>query len=390
MSEARINRISNEKGDGGPSLSGITTFSGLNYFVPPKGTTAERPSDCPPGSIRFNTDSAHLEYWDGLQWLEFEATNDELGISNNAAGTSGGLGYRGIFGGGYTTGNINEQQYITISTLGNALDFGDLSSARRDVGSCSSSTRCLFAGGTPSTTTIDFVVFSSTGSNATFGTYTARRAGSGCSNATRGLFAGGNPGSSPNRTNLIEYVTLASTGNAQDFGDLNDSVGTSGGDQACASTVRGIFGLGTIGPVARNNNISYLTISTTGDALDFGDLTREVVGMTAMSNSTRGVFAGGSTADSTPVFATNTIEFITIATTGNAQDFGDLVAIRRQAGGFASPTRGIVGGGADPSRIANIDYFEIATTGNAQDFGDLVSGTGVEQNYGSSNGHGGL
>jgi hypothetical protein len=79
MSEARINRISNEKGDGGPSLSGITTFSGLNYFVPPKGTTAERPSDCPPGSIRFNTDSAHLEYFDGLQWLEFEATNDELG-----------------------------------------------------------------------------------------------------------------------------------------------------------------------------------------------------------------------------------------------------------------------------------------------------------------------
>ena len=394
MSEARIDRISNENNTGGPTLSGITTFSGQNYFVPPKGTTAERPSDCPPGSIRFNTDSAHLEYFSGLQWLEFEATNDELGIANSGiSSASGGLGHRGIFAGGFNTSdvNINEQQYITIPTLGTALDFGDLSGARRDVGSCSSSTRCLFAGGTPSTTSIEFVVFSSTGSNATFGTFTARRGTSGCSNATRGLFAGGDPGSSPNTTNLIEYVTLASTGSAQDFGDINDSVGSSGGDQACASPVRGIFGLGSVGPAPRTNIISYLTISSTGNAQDFGDLTRETTGITVMSNSTRGVFAGGSTAGSAPNFATNDIEFITIATTGNAQDFGDLVEIRRAAGGFASPTRGIVGGGvAGPATKENIDYFEIATTGNAQDFGDLVSGVGVQQNYGSSNGHGGL
>jgi hypothetical protein len=102
MSEARIDRISNENNTGGPTLSGITTFSGQNYFVPPKGTTAERPSDCPPGSIRFNTDSAHLEYFDGLQWLEFEAFNNELGVN-------GALGNRGLFGGGSLTptGNSN-------------------------------------------------------------------------------------------------------------------------------------------------------------------------------------------------------------------------------------------------------------------------------------------
>ena len=62
MSEARIDRIANENNTGGPIISGITTFSGQNYFVPPKGTTAERPSNCPVGSIRFNTDSAKLEY----------------------------------------------------------------------------------------------------------------------------------------------------------------------------------------------------------------------------------------------------------------------------------------------------------------------------------------
>ena len=91
MSEARIDRITNENNTAGPIISGITTFSGQNFFVPPKGTTAQRPSNCPPGSIRFNTDSAKLEYFDNLQWLEMEAFNVEIGISTNAAGTSGGL-----------------------------------------------------------------------------------------------------------------------------------------------------------------------------------------------------------------------------------------------------------------------------------------------------------
>jgi hypothetical protein len=62
------------------SFLGLRLFLGRTYFVPPKGTTAERPSNCPPGSIRFNTDSAHLEYFDGLQWLELEAFNVELGV----------------------------------------------------------------------------------------------------------------------------------------------------------------------------------------------------------------------------------------------------------------------------------------------------------------------
>ena len=66
MSEIRVDSIGNESNTGGPVLSGITEFSGQQYFIPPKGTTAQRPSGCPAGSIRFNTDSAHLEYWNGL------------------------------------------------------------------------------------------------------------------------------------------------------------------------------------------------------------------------------------------------------------------------------------------------------------------------------------
>ena len=46
----------------------------------------------------------------------------DLGVSSNT-----GAGARGVFGGGYTApGNTNVIQYITISSTGNSLDFGDL------------------------------------------------------------------------------------------------------------------------------------------------------------------------------------------------------------------------------------------------------------------------
>ena len=62
MSEIRVNNLSNESNSGGPTISGITTFSSPYFFVPPAGNTAERPDNPEKGSLRFNTDTAHLEY----------------------------------------------------------------------------------------------------------------------------------------------------------------------------------------------------------------------------------------------------------------------------------------------------------------------------------------
>ena len=121
MSEARINSISNEQGTGGPTMSGITTFSGTNYFVPPVGNTAERPENPQKGALRFNSDTAHLEYFRGdtIGWVEVEASNEELNG-----------GYRGFACGGATPSSSDVIDYITTSTLGNAIDFGDLFSDR--------------------------------------------------------------------------------------------------------------------------------------------------------------------------------------------------------------------------------------------------------------------
>ena len=97
MSEVRVNNLSNENNTGGPTISGITTYSGRHFFVPPSGTTAERPSDCEPGSIRFNTDTAHLEYFRGneIGWTEIEAE-----LTEPLGAAASGVGHRGIIVGG--------------------------------------------------------------------------------------------------------------------------------------------------------------------------------------------------------------------------------------------------------------------------------------------------
>ena len=136
------------------------------------------------------------------------------------------------------------------------------------------------------------------------------------SSPTRGVFAGGNPGSGPLLDDTIDYVTIASAGNATDFGNMTQAMREIAGS---SSSTRGLIAGGYVSP-ANINNIEYITIATTGNATDFGDLHTAVSGLSGTSNGTRGVFAGGS--------YINNIQYVTIATTGNASDFGDLTAPR--------------------------------------------------------------
>ena len=379
MSQINIKNLSNENDDGSPEIVGVSTFSATSFFVPPKGTTAERPSDCEPGSIRFNTDTANLEYFRGktLGWSHFELINPNLG---GGTGSNTGTGTRGIFGSGEAP-HGNTIDFLTISTFGDSTDFGDLTQDRRSGGSMGSSeTRGLFAGGqhpSPFTfyNTIDFVTIASTGNATDFGdlenkAYNVR----GFSSRTRGVASCGQKGPSFAAVNTIEFVTIASTANANDFGDLS-TVRTT--PAPAASSTRGVFG----GGVDTTNVIDFITISSTGDATDFGDLSVARKGAAGCSNSTRALFGGGETPSNS-----NIIDFVTIATTGNAQDFGDLTAVRNTTGATSSPTRGIFAGDGSTDTL---DKVEILTTGNAVDFGNL--GRGASRTYGAfSNGHGGL
>ena len=173
MSEVRVNNLSNENNTGGPTISGITTFSGSNFLVPPQGDTESRPSSCPPGSLRFNTDSAKLEYYRGntIGWVEIEAELTEpLG---GGSGSNTGLGTRGlILAGDPSTVTI---EFFTVSTLGNAADFGDLTNPRKRSQQVPSPTRAVIIGGgvAPSegnVTSIEKVEILTTGASVDFGT----------------------------------------------------------------------------------------------------------------------------------------------------------------------------------------------------------------------------
>ena len=164
----------------------------------------------------------------------------------------------------------------------------------------------------------------------------------------------------------MDYITIATTGDALDFGDLTQGrqhlAGASNG-------ARSVFagGVTTTSQYGRQNTIDYITIATTGNATDFGDLTGGINSPAGCSDNTTALFGGGSYWSSQ-----NRIDYVTIATTANALDFGDLTVARSHAGAAANSTRGVFAGGYGSSaNVDTIDYITIASTGNATDFGNL-------------------
>ena len=249
---------------------------------------------------------------------------------------------RGIFGDGGSPGATDIIDYVTIATTGNALDFGDTTQDCVQSGGCSNQIRGLFGGGynvAPTVTgLIQYVTIATKGDTISFGDLTQERFDvAGCASPTRGIFGGGKNTPISENFDIIDYVTIMSTGNAVDFGNL--TVGRRN-PVSCSSTVRGLFAGGFATPLFKNE-IDYITIASTGNAQDFGDLTVAKQEMNAgLSDNVRGVFGGGQV-PSAPI-RLNSIDYVTIASTGNAQDFGDLTG-ERNSSGSASDSHGGLG-----------------------------------------------
>tara|TARA_R100000030_G_scaffold8800_1_gene6032 strand:+ start:193 stop:2151 length:1959 start_codon:yes stop_codon:yes gene_type:complete len=298
----------------------------------------------------------------------------------------GGAGQTAIYACGSNPGQTSNMEIIQINTLGNTIDFGNMTVARYGGGPSSNSTRGLAAGGYDSgnnaVNVIDYVEMATKGNGADFGNLTVSRfnIAGGVSNDTRGIIG---TGSTPSLSNTLDYITIATIGDASDFGDLDTSRSQT---PATQSNTRGIF-CGGQSP-SYSNVIDYITIGSTGNATDFGDLSVSRGRAMCASSTTRGVIAGGST----PGSDSNVMDYVTIASTGNATDFGDLTDARRGDGcGASNQTRGVFMAGydADISDYSTVlDYITIASTGNATDFGDMsvASGSGSVL----CNGHGGL
>ena len=386
MSEINASNFKKEHGNLAPDLVGVTELTSPYFFVPPSGNTAERPSDCEPGTLRFNTDIGSLEIFRGktIGWEQIQRRESQY--LGGGTGSNTGTGTRSLAFGGGSPSATNTINFLTIEVLGDAQDFGDLNHAESSMAAISDRTRMLCVGGSSlhpgHVNIIEKITISSQGNGSDFGdtltdcAYNPYGGGS----STRGVYGGGG---TPANVNNLEYITIQSEGNGIDFGDLQAEGQFRRGN--AGSTTRGVI-MGLYAPGgdshANHNTIEFITFASLGNAQDFGDLVTTGSDMTSTSNCVRALRIGKwPTSDQ--------IEFVTIATTGNAIDFGDLVTSTYHSSSATNPTRALRIGGNQASGATNsMEFVTIMTTGNGTDFGDLTYATrGVMAN---SNGHGGL
>ena len=346
-----------------------------------------------PGAIRFNTDSMKLEYFRiGTAGIGTLAAGEWVQITTDSPEIQTG-GTRALFGGGNTyPGRSNIIDYVNVDSTGNAIDFGNLTTTVFQNHACASRTRAFFAGaeGPAILSQIDTVTIASTGDATDYGDLAnAARGNSGFSNSTRGFsICGENPAS----INVLQYFDMASTGAGIDFGDaIKDRTAPF----AVSNSTRGVYGGGRdSSPATLHGDVEFITLSTLGNGADFGDLDQSLTDFCNgnVSNSVRGLAAGGYDFPASPYSHYNTIQYVTIATLGNALDFGDLNYTPQSGGAASSPTRGVFAGGHPgggvPYNTNQINYVQLMSTGNAIGFGDLTAARRAIG--GCSNGHGGL
>tara|TARA_B100001094_G_scaffold331788_2_gene401331 strand:+ start:2205 stop:3335 length:1131 start_codon:yes stop_codon:yes gene_type:complete len=289
-------------------------------------------------------------------------------------------GDRALASGRAVSGHYNEIQRFDITTAGNSVDFGDLiNNTTTYFSSTGSSARGLFVGGYDSglsgrTNVIQYVTPSSPGNAQDFGDLSlARQPRGATSNGTRAVFSGGLHGGGY-FTNTIDYITVASAGNATDFGDTVIAEPARGTQGTVGDATRGLFA-----NAAGNSdrNIDYFTYASPGNATDFGDLVLYGGMVAGCSDATRTVFSGGR--DGGNADNTNQMCYVTTQTAANAVDFGNLTWSSQYAiAGVANATRGVSFGGAvGGSATTNMDFYTIQTAANAADFADLVNALAV-------------
>ena len=288
-------------------------------------------------------------WWDTANEVLYRYINGEFKNIGIAVASTFWYGDRDLRTGAQSSVYYDIIHYNSITTLGNAADFGDVTFSRTRQAACSN------------------------------GTYSYRFGGSnsGTATALSALY------------NVVDYFANASLGNASDFGDAssNHSDGSAHSDGTT-----GVVWKGLSSAIVVTNAIDKYTLDTPGNATDFGDVTttanRWSISEAGCGNGTRGIFWGGTNPSSPYTPSSNTIDYVTVASPGNATDFGDMNLARYAGSGTGAGTddRCLYFGGYASGGISQIDYITASTTGNAADFGDLNPATnlGYTQYYGGA------
>jgi len=284
----------------------------------------------------------------------------------------------GVVLGAYPGGHV---QWFNINNPGSATSVGSFSQEQFSM--VSNATYGVTGGGYSNTTAMYYITFASLGNAEVFGTLnTGKRYSGAASDGSTGLFAGGGV-----NTSEIDSITISTQGSSSSFGNLR--IGTSQMIGGATNKVIAIFGPGEV----NHGKLQYINFSTGGQTVDFGVdsagpeymSTSQRAGTALCSDLTRGLLAGG------PLYgATDAITYVTIATPGNTSTFGNLTQARSRMAATTNDTYAVFCGGyksdGDPAYLFNImDYVTIQTTGQASDFGDLTQAT---DHLGASSGNG--
>jgi len=328
---------------------------------------------------------------DGAGALSGSATNvvgvalstTELLITPRAASRSmlalGDIAYlMGGKPGGSTTGSTDVDSHVMTTLVGTA-DVGTLAAARYALGGAGNTTRVIAMGGTRSATSYNTIQYSDNGVGFynDFGDLTAATPiyTGGCSNQTIGLCA---------VSNNMDKITISTTGNAANIGNLTNPASS---PAAVASPTRASFVGGANGATEYDTIDTTLFASAT-TAVDSGDLTAARQALTSAGSATRAITFGGYSGGSLLM-----MDYWAIAGSGiTAADFGDLnTAVALNTAASNATRAASFGGWSSVGSVfrSSIQYVTIASTANATTSGETLAATGSD--FGAhSTGNGGL
>ena len=378
MSEIKVDTIVDAAGTGKPNFSNGVTMNGAALSTLNLGeynASSSEPSSPQNGSVWWDTTNEKIFIYIAGEWKE------TIGIAAQIAWG----GTRGFRLGGNASNVIG---YFDIQNSGNATDFGDIggSGSNYGGGQVSNGTRIVvglgisnYSGSQIVEDQMQYITCATSGNATNFGNHTQGKYKSfGCSNGTRGVFMGGK-NTSYTTIDDMDYITIDTTGDATDFGDLFQfgSYTARAAGAVISGSTRGVYGGGQNDASNGHDDMQYITIATTGNASEFGDLGYRMAETSGASDLTRGLFMGGSGETGGAGNFMNTISYITMDTTGSATDFGDLTRLSQGSASCADNTYACCYGGYDwtgssAPQVNIIDRVTVQTTGNASDHGDLT------------------
>ena len=216
---------------------------------------------------------------------------------------------------------INKISAVEIAANGVGFDFGDLTQTAGYTGAVGNSTRGVRVGGTgpsnPSTKVMDYVTISNIANAIDYGDLDNAGTTNSCNvnNPVRGII---HTSLSADNDTHCEFITIPTRGNGHLFGDLVKSRSDGSG---MSNSIRGIFNGGYVSP-GLVDFTEYVTIATTGNGSKFGDLSSVTFREGGHASPTRGIVSGGMSPSPYPTI--NVLQSVNFATEGDTVDFGDL------------------------------------------------------------------